>query len=113
MKVSGTNLSMIRGDSESIILSLKKDEDMIPFNQGDTVYFTIKQNANTDKIMMQKIITTFDEDGNCIIEINPDDTKDFSFRDYVYDIQLNDSNGRVTTIIPCSKFAILEEVTHD
>jgi hypothetical protein len=39
LKVRGTDLYMIRGDSESIILSLKKDEDMIPFNQGDTVYF--------------------------------------------------------------------------
>ena len=35
------------------------------------------------------------------------------FLDYVYDIQLNDSNGRVTTIIPCSKFIISEEVTYD
>lgn len=113
MKVRGTDLSMIRGDSESIILSLKEDGNMIPFNQGDTVYFTVKQSSNTDKIMMQKIITTFNEDGNCIIEIYPDDTRDFSFRDYVYDIQLNDSNGRVTTIIPCSKFTISKEVTYD
>ena len=113
MKVNGTNLTMIRGDSESITLLLKKDGEIIPFNQGDTVYFTVKQSPNTDKIMMQKIITTFDEDGSCTIEINPDDTKNFSFRDYVYDIQLNDSNGRVTTIVPCSKFTISEEVTYD
>ena len=113
MKVNGTNLTMIRGDSESITLLLKKDGEITSFNQGDTVYFTVKQSPNTDKIMMQKIITTFDEDGSCTIEINPDDTKNFSFRDYVYDIQLNDSNGRVTTIVPCSKFTISEEVTHD
>ena len=113
MKVSGTDLSMIRGDSESIILSLKKDGDIIPFNQGDTVYFTVKQSSGTEKIMLQKIITEFDEDGNCIIEIEPEDTKELSFRSYVYDIQLTDSNGRVTTIIPCSKFAIEAEVTYD
>ena len=113
LKVSGTDLSMIRGDSESIILSLKKDEDMIPFKQGDTVYFTVKQSYSTEKITLQKIITEFDEDGNCIIEIEPEDTKKLSFRSYVYDIQLTDSNGRVTTIIPCSKFVITEEVTYD
>ncbi len=113
MKVSGTDLSMIRGDSESIILSLKKDGNMIPFNQGDTVYFTVKQSSTTEKIALQKIITEFDEDGNCIIEIEPEDTKELSFRSYVYDIQLTDSNGRVTTIIPCSKFVITEEVTYD
>lgn len=113
MKVSGTDLSMIRGDSESIILSLKKDGDMVPFNQGDTVYFTVKQGSTTKKITLQKIITEFDEDGNCIIGIEPEDTKELSFRSYVYDIQLTDSNGRVTTIIPCSKFVIAEEVTYD
>lgn len=113
MKVSGTDLSMIRGDSESIILSLKKDGNMIPFNQGDTVYFTVKQCYSTEKITLQKIITEFDEGGNCIIEIEPEDTKELSFRSYVYDIQLTDYNGKVTTIIPCSKFVIAEEVTYD
>ena len=111
--MNGTDLSMIRGDSEGIILSLKKDEDMIPFNQGDTVYFTVKQSHSTEKVTLQKIITEFDEGGNCIIEIEPEDTKRLSFRTYEYDIQLTDSNGRVTTIIPCSKFTILQEVTYD
>lgn len=113
MKVSGTDLSMIRGDSESIVLSLKKDGNIIPFNQGDTVYFTVKESSATEKIALQKIITEFNEDGTCIIEIEPEDTKRLSFRSYVYDIQLTDSNGRVTTIIPCSKFVITEEVTYD
>lgn len=113
MKVNGNILSMVRGDSESIILSLKKDGNMIPFNQGDTVYFTVKQSYTTEDIALQKIITEFNEDGNCIIEIEPEDTKELSFRSYVYDIQLTDSNGRVTTIIPCSNFVIAQEVTYE
>lgn len=113
MKVNGTDLTMIRGDSESIVLSLKKDNVMVPFNQGDTVYFTVKQSYIEEDITLQKIITEFNEDGNCIIEIKPEDTKELSFRSYVYDIQLTDSNGRVTTIVPCSKFVITEEVTYD
>lgn len=113
MKVNGSNLTMIRGDSESIVLSLKRDDVIIPFNQGDTVYFTVKRRYSTEDITLQKIITEFNEDGNCIIEIEPEDTKELEFRSYVYDIQLTDSNGRVTTIIPCSKFVIAEEVTYD
>jgi hypothetical protein len=113
MKIQGTDISMIRGDSESITLSLKRDDVIIPFNQGDTVYFTVKQGYSTEKITLQKIITEFDEGGNCIIEIEPEDTKELSFGSYVYDIQLTDSNGRVTTIIPCSKFVVAEEVTYD
>jgi hypothetical protein len=104
---------MVRGDSESIALSIKRDYVIIPFKQGDTVYFTVKISANIEDIALQKIITEFNEDGSCIIEIEPEDTKELKFRSYVYDIQLTDSNGRVTTIIPCSKFVIAEEVTYD
>lgn len=113
MKVNGTDLAMIRGDSESITLSLKDGEAVIPFVTGDTVYFTVKRSATVAEKALQKTITEFDEDGNCIIEIAPDDTKDLEFRSYVYDIQLNRFDGTVTTIVPCSKFAILQEVTYD
>jgi hypothetical protein len=113
MKVNGTDLAMIRGDSESITLSLKDGEAVISFVPGDTVYFTVKRSATVDEIALQKTITEFNEDGNCIIEIAPDDTKDLEFKGYVYDIQLNRFDGTVTTIVPCSKFAILREVTYD
>ena len=75
MKVNGTDLSMIRGDSESITLSLKDGEAAIPFVTGETVYFTVKVSAIVDEIALQKIVTEFNEDGNCIIEIAPNDTK--------------------------------------
>ena len=113
MKVNGTDLAMIRGDSESITLSLKDGAAVIPFVTGDTVYFTVKGSPIVDEIALQKIVTEFNEDGNCIIEIAPNDTKDLEFRSYVYDIQLNRLDGTVTTIVPCSKFAILQEVTYD
>ena len=113
MKVNGTDLAMIRGDSESITLSLKDGEAVISFVPGDTVYFTVKISSAVDKKALQKTITEFNEDGNCIIEIAPNDTKDLGFRSYVYDIQLNRFDGTVTTIVPCSKFVVLEEVTYD
>ena len=113
MKVNGTDLSMIRGDSESITLSLKDGDAAIPFVTGETVYFTVKGSAIVDEIALQKIVTEFNEDGNCIIEIAPNDTKDLRFGSYVYDIQLNRIGGTVTTIIPCSEFAVLQEVTYD
>jgi|CZCB01.1.fsa_nt_gi hypothetical protein len=113
MRVNGTDLAMIRGDSESITLSLKDGDAVIPFVTGDTVYFTVKVSPIVDEIALQKIVTEFNEDGNCIIEIAPNDTKDLRFISYVYDIQLNRFDGTVTTIVPCSKFAILPEVTYD
>ena len=113
MKVKGTNLSMIRGDSESITISYdaRNDKDIL-FEDGDIVYFTVKYSVNSEKKLLQKIITEF-VNGQAIIEILPEDTKHMPFRTLVYDIQLNRLNGTVTTIIPPSEFTIEGEVTYE
>lgn len=111
MKIDGTNLSMIRGDSEGIILTIKENDVEYEFQEGDVVYFTIKKHANTDEIELQKIITSF-EGNEAAIEIEPQDTKGLEFRSYVYDIQLT-SGERVTTVVPHSNFIIEKEVTYD
>lgn len=113
MKIFGTNISMIRGDSENITISLKDvNGDNLYFEDGDTLFLTVKDSVNTDIITLQKIVNTF-QDNQAIIEIKPEDTKNLKFKDYVYDIQLNKINGYVKTIIPPSKFTIEGEVTYD
>ncbi|HZJ99386.1 MAG TPA: hypothetical protein VFC79_05245 [Tissierellaceae bacterium] len=113
MEIQGTNISMIRGDTQSIIISVKdKDGNKVPLITGDMIYLTVKQSINTEKKVLQKVVTQF-EDGNAIIEITPDDTKDIPFRTYVYDIQLNRVDGTVSTIIPPSNFIIGGEVTYE
>lgn len=113
MRINGTTISMIRGDSESIIVSCKDSNgNPVPFKEGDTVYFTVKETVNTEVKMLQKVITEF-EDGKAIIDIKPEDTKHFRFQNYVYDIQLTRADGTVTTIIPPSKFKVKGEVTYE
>ena len=113
MKIYGTNISMIRGDSQSITVSVKdKDGNKVPLITGDIIYLTVKYNVNTEEKVLQKVITQF-EDGNATIEITPDDTKDIPFKTYVYDIQLNRVDGTVSTIIPPSNFTIGGEVTYE
>lgn len=113
MKIFGTSISMIRGDSESITISLKDNNgDSLYFEDGDTLFLTVKDSINTDIITLQKIVNTF-QDNQAIIEIKPEDTKNLKFKDYVYDIQLNKISGYVKTIIPPSKFTIEGEVTYD
>lgn len=113
MKIDGQNISMTRGDSETITVAMfNEDGTPHPFVTGDKIYFTVKEFAtHTDKIM-QKVITVFDS-GNAIIEITPNDTKLLPFKSFVYDIQLTRSNLTVTTIVPISNFEILKEVTHE
>lgn len=114
MTVQGRNISMIRGDSESITVSCcDASGNQIPFSAGDTIYFTIKTSTGTDQKLMQKTVTQFTEDGRAVIAILPEDTKNLGFRAYVYDVQWTKADGTVTTIIPPSSFTVGSEVTYE
>ncbi len=113
MKIQGYNISMIRGDTETIKVSCKNDKGIgVPFECGDILYFTVKQFVDTERKEMQKVITEFSE-GIAYINITPDDTKSMGFGNHYYDIQLNRANGTVKTIIPPSRFTINAEVTYE
>ncbi len=114
MEIRRNKMSMTRGDSESFTIRLrdKESKDYILFETGDTVYFTVKDNEEETDIVLQRIVTVFDE-GKAVIEIDPEDTKDLEFGDYVYDVQLTDKNGKVTTIIKPNEFILEGEVTYD
>lgn len=113
MKVDGRNISMIRGDSESITVSCSDTNgNIIPLIGGDKIYFTVKEDEYRTEKIFQKVITEF-TDGKAIINILPTDTKDLRFKTYKYDVQLNRGDGYVKTIIPVSNFEILAEVTYD
>ena len=113
MKVDGNNITMTRGDSETIsIFCRNEDLTLAPFVTGDIIYFTVKANMHEEIITLQKIITIF-TDGKAIVVIAPLDTKELAFRSYVYDVQLTKADGTVSTIIPPSKFIIGGEVTYE
>jgi hypothetical protein len=113
MKIQGTNISMIRGDSEVIKVSCRDESGVdIPLVEGDIVYFTVKRSTSTEEKILQKIVTEFTE-GVALITIFPEDTKELKTGIYYYDIQLNRANGQVKTIIPPSKLTINEEVTYE
>lgn len=113
MEIQGYNISMIRGDTETIKISCKDVQGVdVPLEDGDTLYFTVKFSVGIEKEEMQKVITEF-PDGIAYINILPDDTKFMSFRNYYYDIQLTRADGTVKTIIPPSIFTVKGEVTYD
>ena len=113
MDIEGTNINMIRGDSQVITVSCKDSNGIvIPFETGDTIYFTVKTSVYSEPKIMQKVITEF-VDGNAIINIAPIDTKLLDFRCYYYDVQFSKTDGTVTTIIKPSKFNIEGEITYE
>lgn len=108
-----SNLSMTRGDSEVITVEMRDESGVqIPFSSGDTVYFTIKTDANTSTKILQKTITTFTS-GMADISIIPTDTSSLSYGKYYYDIQWNKADGTKKTIVLPSEFLITSEVTYE
>ena len=112
MLVEGTNLSMTRGDSESITVVFKRDGVAVPLVAGDTVYFTIKNKYTDIEKVLQKIVTEF-VGGIAEIIIDPVDTKQLEFKTFTYDVQVTFANGSVKTIIKASSFKVTKEVTYE
>ena len=111
MTVSGKNIKMTRGDSESITVKRFRDGSSVPFETGDTVTLTVREDAESE-IQLQKTVTEFDESGWAAIPIRPEDTAGLDFGSYVYDIQLTEADGTVTTLVTVARFTLSEEVTY-
>ena len=113
MEIIQNTMEMIRGDTETIRISKTDINDLIvPFDVGDVVYFTVKKSIHDAEKILQKIVSIFDN-GGAVIRINHDDTKDIECGTYLYDVQLNDKNGGVTTIVKPSRFYIKGEITYE
>ena len=110
-------LSMVRGDTEGLLVKvIQKDSDgkitNVPLVSGDTVYFTVKKTSRDTEFLFQVVETNFDN-GEALISIYPNDTKNLDFGTYVYDIQVTFSSGAVKTVVPKSDFIITDEVTYE
>lgn len=114
MRINGTDIFITRGDSETFNVTLYDElsDEKRNFIEGeDTVYFTVKTSTQTANKLFQHIIEEF-EDGEAVIHITPQDTKELKYHEYVYDVQMV-KNGSVTTIIRPSKFVVDDEVTYE
>lgn len=113
MIVTGTNIYITRGDTESLSVALREPNGFaIPMAAGDKVYLTVKKNINTADKILQFVVEEF-VDGKAVIEIQPSDTAELEYGIYVYDIQVSLSNGTKRTIIRPSNFEIGGEVTYE
>ncbi len=107
-KVSGTTITLTRGDTARIIvgLSYKGSGDEYYPSGGDVVRFAAKKKYKDESPVIYKIIPS----DTMILEISPQDTKNLSFGNYVYDIEITYENGDVDTFIERATLKITEEV---
>lgn len=105
--VNGTDIKITRGDNAQLAVDLKNaDGSEYTMQTGDTLYLTVNIGARQGDPLIQ---ITADMQG--IFRFIPETTKQLQFGKYLYDIQLTTANKEIYTVIPVSKFEILEEIT--
>lgn len=112
MVIQGTKITMTRGDTESIEVSVREDDVQRPLVAGDVVHMTVKQRATDTDIAFQKVIRQF-VDGVALIDIEHEDTKNLRFGNYVYDIQITFADNTIKTVVGPAAFVLALEVTHE
>lgn len=109
------DITFVRGDTHIIALDVT-DADGLAYTPqaGDTLTMTVRTGCNTGEIAFQKLSGTEDVKevtGGWEITIQPEDTADLAYVQYVYDIEVN-LDGYVQTIVPMAFLTLGVEVTY-
>lgn len=104
-------MEIIRGDTAQYKFQRLDNSGNVITEKADKIYFTVKENYDTKIITFQKTIEdmTFDENYYYHFVINPEDTNELKYGDYVYDIEVKKDDYKQT--ISKGIFKITEEVT--
>lgn len=98
-------------DDDSIIELTFTDEEGNAYDiSAWTVYFGIKANIFSESVLIEKVITNHTEPelGKTEIDLERSDTD--MTGTFVYDVRVEDENGKVTTVI-VDKFKILQNAS--
>ena len=101
-------IRMIQGDTGSIRLTL----DNYKLSSGDKVTFAMTSNS-LKRLLIEKSITEFESDGTALIILNGKDTVDIAPGSYLYEIQVITKDGRIDTVIPMTRFKIMEGMIYE
>lgn len=107
------DISMIRGDRLSLILSSIKLSDGSEYELSDTdrLYFDVKKSP-AERAVIHKEITAADRtESGYPMNILPEDTAELVCGDYRFDIRLYVDSENIYTIIPDSKLKIMRNIT--
>ena len=105
--IEGTTIYLTRGDTfRATITITDSDGDEYTPVDGDVITFTAAKSYTSDAVISKDIdIETM------ILQLDPADTADLGYGKYVYDIQIDMSDGTVDTFIDRASLVITEEVT--
>ncbi len=107
------DIEFTRGDTQFIRFRLKDAEgNPLELAEGDELFFTVKQNQNAKKILIQKKYPDdikYDE-GYFIFVLNSEDTAEMPYGTYQYDVELK--SGEYVKTLTLGTITLTEEITH-
>lgn len=108
LTVSNTGVvRLTRGDTAELEVTISKaDGSAYEMQPDDKLIFSVKKTIKSAEYDVQKIVT-----GSNVIHIDPADTANMAFANYLYDVELRTAAGAVYTVIPPTGFEIATEVT--
>lgn len=102
------DIELTRGDTLHLEVEItNQNGEPYELEEGDKLEFTLKKNTTTEEFILKRQLSSNQ------FTISHEETKEMNYGTYVYDVQLTQENGDVTTIIKPSKFKITEEVNFD
>lgn len=114
MEPKEIDIEFTRGDTCPLKFSLVDNEgNILTLTSSDELFFTVKNNFNTTTKKLQKKYSTGDitreEDGSYKLIIDPEDTDDWNYGSYVWDLEL--VSGDYTKTIAIGNLTLTNEVT--
>lgn len=116
IKVSGTKIQMTRGDTLRVLVNLTQDGEPYEPQSGDSVRFAMRlaglNAAGTEysnPICVDKPIPT----DTMVLELEPSDTAELGFGQYVYDVEVTFDDGSIDTPIASASLKITPEVANN
>lgn len=106
------DIEFIRGDTQFFKFQIKDGEGkQIKLTDVDKLYFTVKQNANSEEILIQKKYPENIQysDGYFYFVLNSEDTSDLAYGTYNYDIELK--SGDYVKTLGQGTITLTEEIT--
>ena len=104
--INGNNISLTRGDTLKLTVTITQDGEIYNVKEGDRVRFALKKSISDAECLIIKEIPN----SSLLLHLVPSDTKSLPFGVYVYDIELTTENGDVDTFIGPAKFTLTDEV---
>lgn len=105
-----------RGDTKRFKFKLKDSAGVdLKLSVGDKLYVTVKKNANSKDVLIQKTLESGielnDDDGYYYVTFKADDTSDLDYGTYGFDIELKTSTGLVKILV-IGSITLTEEYTY-